>query len=61
MKGITLTVMVDMGASKSIVDVAMWRKVAAPGSKMSGADATLQGANGQPLRVYGVVDQTFEL
>ena len=28
---------------------------------MSGADAALQGANGQSLQVYGAVNQTFEL
>ena len=61
MNGVSIAVLIDTGASKSILDIATWRRIAPAGSRMSAADAALRGANGQSLRVFGAIDQTFEL
>ena len=61
LNGVALTILVDTEASKSFIDLATWRRIADLQAKLSAADAALHGANGQPLRVYGTVDQTFEL
>ena len=61
MNGHCLTMLVDTGASKSILDIATWKRVFLPGVKMNAADLSLYGASGEPLSVYGAVSQTFEL
>ena len=56
-----LTVLVDTGASKSVLDLAVWKWISAPGAKMSATDLALFGANGTPLSMYGAVDLTLDI
>ena len=56
-----LTVLVDTGASKSVLDFDVWKRISVPGAKLAAADLPLFGASGTPLSMYGAVDLTLEI
>ena len=49
MNDVVLTMLVDTGAGNSLTDISTWRRIAEPNAKLSAADASPHGANGQPL------------
>ena len=53
--------LVDTGASKTLLDSTTWKRISQPGTKVSAADVSLLGANGALLVVYLAENKTFEL
>jgi len=60
-QGSNIAMMVDSGCNKSLIDVRTFHSLDLQGASTRKSNVLLQGANGEPMRDYGVVDMEITI